>query len=249
MRKKKRLTENLVIKETGDKKILIRLKSRFDRRNIIKAAILLAVILVFIFVRKLNIFEYWFGVEDVALPSEEYVIPRDDAEGKAAVTLGSGTFFAGADIPAGRYSATTEKGYGSFVVYETGTKLPEISEVLGYFADVAYVQSVAVTLGAGQEIEIKGLSRVTFTPLRTELRTELTTGVWEAGTDIKPGTYKVSSLDGRSGSITVLSGSMPAAIAYLGENGTKSKESAVITLTEGQTIRISSIPAVVFEPA
>jgi len=172
---------------------------------------------------------------------------REDMIGKSPITLKSGNFIVGVDIPAGRYSATTvEYDFGSVTVYELGTKVPEVSEILGFIAETAYVESIALTLIESQEIKIERLGHVVFTPLHTELKTELTTGIWEVGHDIKPGTYTASSKDGLSGSIALLSDEDIVAILKLG-NGESDKKSEIVTLKNGQVIRISRIPTVIFE--
>ena len=214
------------------------------RRRIFLTIIFLAIVLVFLFVRRGR----HNDLRSSAIENDWSVLSiREDIAGKETVILGAGTFVAGVDIPPGRYIATTENGFGSFVVYERGTRLPEISEVLGYFAEPAYVPSVALTLVKDQEIKITRLAEVIFTPLKTEFKTELTTGIWEVGLDIKPGTYTISSKDGRGGSFNLFEGDKPVARMELGKNRANSKASGTVTLINGQTIRISAIPIVLFE--
>ena len=247
-KKKKQEPENIEqdIQEQQEKEIPKgKLKVPLDKRKIYFGVILLLVILIFIFISRLH--DRWYVPASVDVSEETVSLtPREDMTGKQNVILGSGTFFAGKDIPVGRYMATVELGYGSFVVYEPGTKLPEISEVLGKIAETAHVENIAVTLVEGQEIEIKRLSKVIFKPLLTELRTELTTGIWDVGLDIEPGKYTVSSKNGLYGSITVLNGDVPAEEVFVGEHGMRPMESDALTLKEGQTIRISDIPTVIF---
>ena len=118
-----------------------------------------------------------------------------------------------------------------------------------FFAEPAHVPSIAVTLVENQEIVIKGetLKGVVFTPLATKTLTELTTGIWVVGLDIKPGTYTASSKNGLNGSVTLFEGDLPIARLLLGSDGLKFSESEKITLQEGQIIRISHIPTVVFK--
>ena len=183
--------------------------------------------------------------------NEVEIAPRESMAGKPPVVLENSPdrYIAGTDIEPGRYMVTTERGYGGFVVYEIGTDYPEISEVIGYFAEPQHVQSIAVTLADTQEIMIYGskLKRVTFTPLETEFLTELSTGVWVVGLDIEPGTYVVRSKDGRTGSLTLFDGDLPIARVSLGNGGDVFKEYEIITIKEGQIMRISNIPTVVFE--
>jgi len=235
-------------KEKAEK--LTQFKSRIkeiDKRKIVALLLLIVIILVFLFVRRMRHSGHDPTVVDPSQPSS--FSGREDMRGREPVTLGSGTFIAGKDIPTGRYMATTDqRDFGTLVIYEPGTKLPEISDTLGYFADTAYVPCIAVTLVENQEIVIKRLEKVTFTPLLTELREELTTGIWEVGLDISPGTYIVSSKDGRLGELTLYKGFEPVGRASLGKGGgPQYLESDTVTLKEGQTIRISHMPAVLFE--
>jgi len=217
-----------------------------NKRKIILGIILTIFIFVFLFIRDARHRpDRSTQVDNTPQPT---LAVREDMSGKNPVTLGSGTFTAGIDIPIGRYLATTtENSFGSVVVYELGTSYPEISEVLGNFSDTANVPSIALTLVQNQKIEITGLNIVHFTPLQTELKTELTTGEWDVGLDIAPGTYTISSKDGLSGSVTILDGNNPVGYAKLGNNGTDDQQSAVVTLKQGQIIRISNIPTVVFQ--
>ena len=218
-----------------------------NKRKIYFGLILTIIILAYLFVR--NMRDQDKPPEDVNEPVS--ISTRVDMAGKLPVQLVRGDYVVGIDIPAGRYLATTvEHSFGSVTVYELGTKVPEVSEILGVFAEeIAYVESIALTLVEEQEIKIDGiqLKEVIFSPLQTELRTELTTGVWEVGLDIEPGIYRVSSKDGLGGSITLLDGYDPVGRERLGNDEATNKPSAVMTLHSGQTIRIARIPTVVFD--
>ena len=218
-----------------------------NKRIVYLAALILCVVLVLLFVR------YTRHLDDRPInpmgKTASDLALREGIEGKPTVTLGTGKYVAGKDIQTGRYMVTAERGYGSFVTYEVDTRFPEISEMLGFFADPAYVPRIAVTLTENQEIEIKGgkLGEVTFTPLATALLTELNTGIWVVGLDIKPGTYTISSKDGRSGSVALMEGDLPVAKVLLGEGGGNFKKYETLMLAEGQVMRISNIPVVLFE--
>ena len=238
-------------KEKEDKLSKIKFKAKqMDKRKIYTLILVIALILVYLFVRRMRHSDRRPSVTPTQ--SNSSFSGRVDMTGREPVTLGSGTFIAGTDIPVGRYMlTTTEHDFGSVVIYEPGTKLPEISDTLGYFSDNASVPSIAVTLVENQEFVIRRLREVTFTPLLTEFRDVLTTGIWEVGLDIRPGTYTISSKDGRLGELTLYEGTpTPVGRAYLGKGengGIKYRESDTITLKEGQTIRISHMPGVVFE--
>ena len=184
-------------------------------------------------------------------PDKSIVMRRDNTAGMKPVTLHTGTYTAGVDIKPGRYMVTPEKGdgYGSFVVYELGTNLPEISEVLGDFSETADIPCIAVTLAEKQKIDIEGakLKGVTFTPLATKPLKELTTGIWVVGLDIMPGTYIVSSKDARIGSVTVFDGDLPVAELLVGKGGSMYKEYQTLTIKEGQVLHVADTPAVLFK--
>ncbi|KYD04278.1 MULTISPECIES: bZIP transcription factor [Anoxybacillaceae] len=82
-------------------------------------------------------------------------------ETEKTVTLGTGTFYVGEDIKAGRYIVSTKGQSGNFVVLnELG--VPEVNEILG--TDSMAVNNITVSLKEGQEIRIMSLNQVTFTP-------------------------------------------------------------------------------------
>jgi len=240
------------MKETGTKKTdknqkIIFIKEKLDRhkRKLYLAGVIMMLILAALFISQGRWLRDLMPASPVnnPLPLSE----RGDISGLETVLLGSGTFTAGTDIPPGRYMATTEDGFGSFVVYEPDTDYVQISEVLGYHSETAHVPAIALTLTEGQRIEIKKLKEVIFTPLPTKFLTELTAGIWEAGLDVSPGTYTISSKDGLSGVVTVFSGNEPVARFRLGKHGNNYRETDTVTLKEGQTISISGIPTVIFD--
>ena len=223
-------------------------KSYNKKRNVYLLLLLVGILLV------LFLISYARHLDDPLENTEKdevTVAPRGSVAGKSPVVLGSSDepYVAGTDIEPGRYMVTTDRGYGGFVVYEVGTNYPEVSELIGYFAEPHYVPSVAVTLSEDQEIMLYGakLSKVTFTPLDTVFLTELCTGVWVVGMDISPGTYVVRSKDGRTGDLTLFDGDLPIARVSLGDGGEAFKKYETITIKEGEIIRISKMPTVVFE--
>ena len=222
-------------------------KTYNKKRNLYLLGLMIAILLILFLVSYARHLDEPLHTTEV---NEAAVAERESIAGKSPVVLVSNPepYIAGIDIEPGRYMVTTERGFGGFVVYETGTSLPEISELIGYFADPHHVPSVAVTLADTQEIMVYGakLRDVVFTPLETVLLTELTTGVWVVGLDILPGTYTVSSKDGRTGNLTVLEGDLPVARVSLGSGGGTFKEYETITIKEGEVIRISNIPTVSF---
>lgn len=78
------------------------------------------------------------------------------------VTLGSGTFEVGVDIPAGRYTISTQEPQGTIATYDSWGLL-DVNEMLGTAPDY-YVNNITTELEDGGSIEISGLNQVLFTP-------------------------------------------------------------------------------------
>jgi len=215
-----------------------------NKRKILLGFLLTIFIIIFLFIQNMR-YKEPKSIEEPP-PYESTLSIREDITGKKPVLLEKGNYVVGVHIPAGRYSATTpEHSFGSVIVYELDSRVPEVSEIIGVFSETAYVESIALTLTENQEIKLDGsaLRSVLFTPLETKFRSELTTGIWEVGLDIEPGTYNASSKEGLLGSITILEDTEPIA----SERFTDDRKSSVVTLELGQLIRISRIPTVVFD--
>jgi len=98
--------------------------------------------------------------EDVVAPEPE---PEPEPEVVLEpVTLGSGKFSVGDDIPAGRYVVTTQERGGNFATYDSWGLL-DANEMLGTAPDY-YVNNITVNLEEGGQVEISGLNAVLFTP-------------------------------------------------------------------------------------
>ena len=83
------------------------------------------------------------------------------AETELRTTLGAGEWVVGLDIAAGSYVATPADGQsGNFVIYDE-FGWPDTNEILGD-ADGFGVPEVTVSLADGDQIEISGLSEVSF---------------------------------------------------------------------------------------
>ena len=81
---------------------------------------------------------------------------------KLRTALGAGDWVVGLDIAAGRYVAKPAAGEsGNFAVLDTDG-LPTTNEILGHDAGLG-VPDVTVSLRDGEQIDISGLSNVTFT--------------------------------------------------------------------------------------
>ena len=92
------------------------------------------------------------------------------------------------NVEAGRYVLT---GYpsGNIYIYDKDDNLL-VREIVGEKAGVptltADIDSTFSILFDG------GYNTVTIVPVKTELSTELTTGIWDVGLDIEPGNYTIS---------------------------------------------------------
>jgi len=96
---------------------------------------------------------------------EDVVAPEPEPEPEVVlepVTLGSGKFSVGDDIPAGRYVVTTQERGGNFATYDSWGLL-DANEMLGTAPDY-YVNNITVNLEEGGQVEISGLNAVLFTP-------------------------------------------------------------------------------------
>jgi len=98
---------------------------------------------------------------------KEEVAPEPEPEPEPEVvlepvTLGTGTFVIGDDIPAGRYTVSTQERGGNFYTYDSWGLL-DVNEMLGTAPDY-YVNNITIELEEGGQIEISGLNQVLFTP-------------------------------------------------------------------------------------
>ncbi|MCB5367022.1 hypothetical protein [Collinsella aerofaciens] len=183
------------------------------------------------------------------------------------VTLGAGKFKVGEDIPAGKYVVSTQAQSGNFVVYDN-LGLAEVNEILGTDTGFA-VNNVTVDLKKGQTIEISGINSVLFTPKegvsanKTSQQTEksatapnktnsspvtLGAGKFKVGEDIPAGKYVVST-QAQSGNFVVYDSLGLAEVnEILGTDSSLAVNNLTVDLKKGQTIEISGINSVTFQP-
>jgi hypothetical protein len=96
---------------------------------------------------------------------KEEVAPEPEPEPEVVlepVTLGTGTFTIGTDIPAGKYIISTQERGGTIATYDSWGLL-DVNEMLGTAPDY-YVNNINAELEEGGQIEISGLNQVLFTP-------------------------------------------------------------------------------------
>jgi ribosomal protein S28E/S33 len=163
-----------------------------------------------------------------------------------AVTLGAGTFAGCQQVAAGLYNVTTTPGQsGNFVV--TGTN-DNYDEILGAAGGSGGVPSVRVTIQSGDQIQISGMSGVTFTPVTTPFVTAHATinlgdGTWTVGQDIGPGNYVATAGAGQSGNF-IVTGTDEYDEILGTAGGSGGVPNVTVTLTDGDVIQISGMSQV-----
>jgi hypothetical protein len=162
------------------------------------------------------------------------------------VTLGAGTFTAGKDVAFGLYDVTPAAGQsGNFSTTGPNT----YDEILGGDSTLSGVQSVRVTIAAGDQISISGLSAVTFTPVTAPMisshtTTTLSAGTWTVGQDIGAGRYVAAPGPGQSGNFSVSGNDFYDEILG-GDSSLGGVPSVTVSLSKGDVIAISGLSQVV----
>jgi hypothetical protein len=176
-------------------------------------------------------------------PKPAVVVARRKVTGTAK-TLGAGTFTAGRDVAVGLYVVTTGAGQsGNFMVNGTDS----YNEILGASA-YGGVPKIRVQISTGDQIQISGLSRVTFTPvsspfLTTHATTRIYAGTFVVGQDVGAGRYVATPGAGQSGNFMV--GGTDSYNEILGgPSAYGGVPSVSVSLTNGDIISISSLSQV-----
>lgn len=166
-----------------------------------------------------------------------------------AVTLGAGTFTGGTDVAVGLYDVTPGAGQsGNFIV--TGTD--SYDEILGV-SDGQGEPSVRAQISKGDQIQISGLSSVTFTPvtapyITTHTLVTLGAGTWVVGQDIGAGRYVATPAAGQSGNFIVTGNDNYDEILG-GGSATGGVPNVTVNLTKGDVIQISGMYDVTMTPS
>lgn len=162
-----------------------------------------------------------------------------------AVTIGAGSFTGGKDVASGLYDVAPGQGEsGNFMVSGDDS----YNEVLGASGGMG-VDKVRAKISDGDNIQISGLSSVTFTPVTSAFITSysavtLYSGTFTVGEDIGAGRYTVTPGQGQSGNF-VVSGSSDYNEVLGGSYGVSSISA---NLTKGDSITISGLEEVSFTP-
>ncbi|HLS62698.1 MAG TPA: hypothetical protein VK060_04940, partial [Ruania sp.] len=185
------------------------------------------------------------ATEDAEEVDEAEPAGRDNSTAEQT-TLGAGTFTVGEDVPPGRYVIEPGAGQSGNLSASSEEDPLAINEILG--GEVGFgVPSVTSTLIEGEQLEISGLSEVTFTPAETELRSTLTAGDWVVGLDIAAGDYVATPADGETGNFVVYDDwGLPATNEILGEDDGFSVPEVTVSLADGDEIEISGLSEVTF---
>jgi hypothetical protein len=151
----------------------------------------------------------------------------------------------GKDVAIGLYDVTAPSGQsGNFRV--TGTD--SYNEILGTDGAGDGVPVVRARISNGDQIQISGLSNVTFTPVTAPLVTAHTTvnlyaGRWVVGQDIGVGRYVATPGPGQSGNF-VVSGSDSYNEILSGDSSLRGVPSVTVGLAKGDVIEISGMSQV-----
>ena len=161
-----------------------------------------------------------------------------------AVTLGAGTFTGGHDVAVGLYDVAGGSGQsGNFTV----SGADSYNEILGDAASLG-VPMVRAKISNGDQIQISGLSSVTFTPVTAPLSTAHATtniyaGTWTVGQDIGAGRYVATPGAGQSGNF-IVSGNDSYNEILGGDSSTGGVPSVTVSLSNGDVIAISGLSQV-----
>lgn len=166
-----------------------------------------------------------------------------------AVTLGAGTFTGGTDVAVGLYDVTAGAGQsGNFMVNGNDS----YNEILGGDSADGDVPKIRVQISSGDQIQISGLSSVTFTPVTapfvtTQTTTNLYAGTFTVGQDIAAGRYVATPGSGQSGNF-IVSGNDSYNEILGGGSADGGVPSLTVNLTDGDVIDISSLSQVTLTP-
>jgi hypothetical protein len=160
-----------------------------------------------------------------------------------AATLGAGNFTGGKDVAVGLYDVTGAAGEsGNFIVQGKDT----YDEILGGSDGVSKVR---VQISNGDQIQISGISAVTFTPVTTPLVTTHTpvtlyAGTWTVGQDIGSGRYVATPGAGESGNFIVEAEGVDEILG-----GSDGVPNVTVNLSKGDVITVGSLNQVTMSPS
>ncbi|GEL78496.1 hypothetical protein [Tenuibacillus multivorans] len=145
-------------------------------------------------------------------------------------------------INPGRYQITGD-GSGNVYIYDQQGDLL-FHDILGGRNGV---ESITIDIAEQHTIKIDGLFHINFTPVPTEIKTDLTAGIWEVGTDVAAGTYDVTTPHG-IGYVQIFDPDGDHQVYEFIANEL-SQTKSTIKLTEGQMVRVTDISLVKLKPS
>ena len=174
-------------------------------------------------------------------------VPNRQVSG-IAVTLGSGSFLGGTDVAPGLYDVTTGPDQsGTFIVSGTDSYDENLDS-----SGTQGVPEIRVQISNGDQIQISGLSQVTFTPVSTPFVTSqsaatLYAGTWTVGQDLGPGSYVATPGAGQSGNFIITSEGINVVLG--GDPSLGEVPSVTFNVQTGDVIEITGLGQVTLEPS
>ncbi|WP_010098651.1 hypothetical protein [Ornithinibacillus scapharcae] len=136
-------------------------------------------------------------------------------------------------VPEGRYLLVGDIAGTVTILDENGDIL--IKEVISTIS--GYSIGVTVDIQEQHTIRVNGFENFSMTPVPTDLKVELGTGIWHVGVDIEPGNYKVTAPYG-FGYLQVLHpDEEPQVIEII--SGPYAHTTSNVELKEGEVLRIT----------
>lgn len=182
------------------------------------------------------------AVTSEIISNNNAVNPKINNSSAKDATLKTGTYTVGTDISEGRYMVETTGNGKISVKDKSGNVIEEISVSDG--TSSVPMKSVLI-LEKGETLTISGLSNVKFTPYTPHYLSVLNEGVYQVGTDVKPGNYKIEIPSG-NGIVTINNSlGVPVLNEMLTGQGIQTVE---LNLVNGYTIVVNGINGVKLTP-
>jgi hypothetical protein len=145
------------------------------------------------------------------MPSFDFVWDSPDIRAafgaSEPVVLGEGTYTAGVDMPAGRYTihAADPEAFGWLRIASPAADDYGLSVMIaGESISEGGPTSFTATVAEDMIVEVYAGNDLNFTPAPTHLAADvLTQGIWLVGADIDEGVYRVTATGARTGAVTV----------------------------------------------
>lgn len=169
----------------------------------------------------------------------------DRANEKAEAFETSGIPKSGVEVkvPEGRYTIQAGSAGNVFIYDEEGELL-----MRELFDGMFGVESIELDIGENYTLFFDGgLYWATLSPTETTMSNELSSGIWEVGVDIEAGNYVVTADEGTLGYLQVFEIDEEVQVYEL-MSGDTLQTTSEVQLIDGQKLKITGIPLVVFNP-